>query len=84
MKLRRLLYGAVIAAVYAVISILCAPISYGPVQVRVSEVLTVLPAINAVAIFGVFVGCVVANLATGSVVDIIFGSLTTLVAAYLS
>lgn len=84
MKIRKILYGAVIAAVYAVISIVCAPISYGPVQVRLSEALTVLPAVTPVAIWGVFVGCLVANLVTGSVVDIVFGSLTTLVAAYFS
>ncbi len=84
MKIRQILYGAVIASVYAVVSILCAPISYGPVQVRLSEALTVLPAVTPVAIWGVFVGCFVANLVTGSVVDIVFGSLTTLVAAYCS
>lgn len=84
MKIRKILYAAVIAAVYAMASIICAPISYGPVQVRLSEALTVLPAFSPVAIWGVFVGCIVANLVTGSVVDIIFGSLTTLVAAYCS
>ncbi len=84
MKLRNTLYGAVIAAIYAVVSIVCAPICYGPVQVRLSEALTVLPAITPVAIWGVFVGCFVANLVTGSFIDIIFGSLTTLLAAYCS
>lgn len=84
MKLRLVLYGAVIASVYTAISVICAPISYGLVQVRIAEALTVLPAISPVGIWGVFVGCLVANLILGNVLDVIFGSLTTLLAGFLS
>ena len=60
---------AVIAAAYAALTIVLAPISYGPVQFRVS---------------GIFVGCILANLYTGSVLDIVFGSLATLLAGLLT
>ena len=72
---------AVIAAAYAVLTILLAPISYGPVQFRVSEALTVLPFLMPCTIWGLWIGCILANLYTGSVIDIVFGSLATLLAA---
>ena len=77
----KLAVSAVIAAVYAALTILLAPISYGPVQLRVSEALTVLPFLIPSTVWGLFAGCVLANLYTGSVLDIIFGSLATLGAA---
>lgn len=77
----KLAVSAVIAAVYAVLTIVLAPISYGPVQFRVSEALTVLPFLMPFTTWGLFVGCVLANLYTGSILDIIFGSLATLGAA---
>ena len=40
MKTKYLMQGAIIAAVYAVLTIMLAPISYGPMQVRVSEAMT--------------------------------------------
>ncbi len=80
-----LVQAALIAAVYATITIALAPISYGQLQVRVSEALTVLPFFTPAAIPGLFVGCIIANIfGGGGPIDIIFGSLATLVAAYLS
>lgn len=77
--------AALIAAMYIVLTIAFAPISYGPVQLRISEVLTVLPFFTPAAIPGLFVGCVVANIYGGQgPIDIIFGSLATLIAAYLT
>ena len=76
----RLATAAVIAAIYAALTIGLAPISYGPVQFRVSEVLTVLPFLIPSSVYGLAVGCVLANLYTGSVLDIAFGSLATLLA----
>lgn len=77
--------AALIAAVYAAVTIALAPISYGQLQVRVSEALTVLPFFTPAAIPGLFVGCIVANIfGGGGPIDIIFGSLATLLAAYLS
>ena len=75
---------AVVAAAYAALTIALAPISYGAVQFRVSEVLTILPFFVPGAVMGVFIGCILANLFTGSVFDIVFGSLATLLAGLLT
>lgn len=73
------------AAVYAVLTIVLAPISYGIMQVRVAEALTVLPVIDKAAIPGLFIGCLVANIVGGfGVIDIGLGSIFTLIAAYLT
>ena len=61
---------------YAVLTIMLAPISYGPMQVRVSEAMTVLPALTSAGIPGLLVGCVFANLlGPYGLIDIICGSL---------
>ena len=74
--------GAMIAAVYVVLTLVFAPISYGEVQVRVSEALTVLPFFMPAAVPGLFVGCLIANILGGAILpDIIFGSLATLLGA---
>ncbi|MDY6038730.1 MAG: QueT transporter family protein [Eubacterium sp.] len=85
MKNKKILFvtqAAMIAAVYVVITIALAPISFGEVQVRVSEALTIMPMFTAAAVPGVFIGCLIANVLGGAVLpDIIFGSLATLIAA---
>ena len=82
--------AAVIAAIYVVLTLLFAPFSYGEVQVRLSEALTILPVFTpaAVPVFtpaavpGLFVGCLLSNILGGCIVpDIIFGSLATLTGA---
>lgn len=80
---RSLCVSAVIAALYAALTLLLAPISYGNLQCRVSEAFTLLPMLLPQAIPGLFVGCVIANLFSPMVTiwDIIFGSLATLIAA---
>jgi uncharacterized membrane protein len=53
--------------------------------VRVSEALTVLPFIFPESILGLFIGCMIANIFGGlGVIDIVFGSLATLIAGYLT
>lgn len=77
--------AAVIAAMYAALTILLSFASSGLMQVRVAEALTVLPAFTPAAIPGLFVGCIVANIFAGNgAIDIVFGSLATLIAAFLS
>lgn len=74
--------AALIAAVYVVLCVVFAPISYGEVQVRVAEALVILPFFTPAAIPGLFVGCFLSNLIGGSVVlDVIGGSLATLLGA---
>lgn len=79
LKLTRI---AFIAALYAVLTIILQPISYGPVQVRVSESLTILPIFFPEAIPGLFLGCMIANIFGGfGIYDIVLGSILTLIAA---
>lgn len=83
-KTRFIVEAAILGAIYAVITILLAPISYGQIQVRVAEALTILPYFTPAAIPGLFVGCIIANIFGGSLMDIIFGSLASLIAGILS
>lgn len=85
MKTKPLIQGSVIASIYVVLTFLFAPISYGVMQVRISEALTILPYFTPVAIPGLFIGCLVANiLGPYGVIDMIFGSFATLLSAFLS
>ena len=84
---RRLAFAGILAAVYAVVTYLCMPFAYGSVQFRLSEALAVLCCFTPVAIPGMVVGCVVANIFTTlgfPVIDIVFGSLATLLACWIT
>jgi uncharacterized membrane protein len=84
-KLQYIVKAGLIGAIYFVLTIFLQPISYGVVQFRISEAMTILPFYTSAAIPGLFIGCFFANIFGGlGLVDIIFGSLTTLVAAYLT
>lgn len=84
-RIRYLTRAGVIAAVYVVLTVALRDLSFGPIQVRVSEALVILPIIDAAAIPGVFIGCLLSNIFGGfGLIDIIFGSLVTLAAAYLT
>lgn len=79
---RALARGAVIAALYAALTLMLAPLSYGEVQIRFSEALTLLPIVMPEAVPALFIGCLLANVLGGcSVFDIVFGSMATLLAA---
>ena len=74
-----------IAGIYIVITYLLAPISFGPLQFRAAEALTVLPIIYPEAIPALFIAVLIANIFGGlGLVDIVGGSLVTLLAAYLT
>lgn len=85
MKNKRVLFmtqGALIAAIYVVLTFSFATFSSGPIQVRLAEGLTILPYFTPAAIPGLFVGCLIGNLLAGSLLpDVIFGSLATLIGA---
>ncbi|MCR4869553.1 Uncharacterized membrane protein [Lachnospiraceae bacterium C10] len=79
--------AGIIAALYVVLTIFVASfnLASGAIQIRISEALTILPVFTPAAIPGLFIGCFLANTITGAVIyDVIFGSLTTLAAAYLT
>lgn len=83
-KVLYITHAAVIAALYVVLTMLANSLglaSYA-VQIRFSEALTILPFFTPAAIPGLFVGCLLSNiLAGGAILDIIFGSVATLIGA---
>lgn len=77
--------AAAVAAMYAALTLLLAPISFGYLQCRVSEALCVLPYIMPASGIGLFVGCLLGNLLTGAPwFDVVFGTLATGLAALLT
>ena len=85
MKNKKVLFltqAAMIAAIYVVLTVMFQAISFGEIQVRIAEALTILPAFTPAAIPGLFIGCIIGNIFGGSILpDIIFGSLATLIGA---
>ena len=82
---KKLIYPALVGAAYATLTMVLAPISYGGIQLRISEVLTLLPFFLPETAIGLFVGCALANtISTAGLLDIIFGSLATLLAGLLT
>ena len=74
--------AAVIAALYVVLVIMFNYCSFGPIQFRIAEALTILPYFTPAAIPGLFVGCLLSNILGGAAIwDIIFGSIATLIGA---
>lgn len=86
MKTNYLTQAALIAAVYAVLTMPFAAISTGAVQVRISEVLTILPYFTPAAIPGLAIGCLISNIFISQfgMIDIVFGTMATLIAAMIS
>ena len=85
-SLKRLATSSVIAALYVALTLSLPFLSFGAVQCRISEALTILPALTPAAIPGLAVGCAVANLfgMAASPVgawDILIGTCATLLAA---
>lgn len=84
--------ASLIAGIYILLVLIQIPmgtIAFGPIQLRLAEGLALLPLVESAAVPGLFVGCLVSNLMLASfsafgLVDIIGGSLVTLLAAYLT
>lgn len=77
--------AAVIAAIYVVLVFVFQSTSFGPIQFRVAEALTILPYFTPAAIPGVGIGCLLSNIIFGAdILDIVFGSAATFFAAFLS
>lgn len=83
-----LVRGSLIAALYTVLTLLIYPLGFGPVQIRFSEMLTILPVLFPEAVPGLTVGCFLSNLvgmATGSNMvggwDLLIGTAATALAA---
>lgn len=80
MTVRELTFSAILAAVYAALTLFLPVPQYVGIQLRVAEALSVLPFFFPAATPGLFVGCVIANLFSPYVLDVIFGSAATLLA----
>ena len=84
-SLAMLVQAAMIAAIYVILTLLANALGLAnyAVQVRFSEALTILPFFTPAAVPGLFVGCILSNILTGCMpLDVIFGSLATLLGAF--
>ena len=84
MNTKRLVRAAMVAALYVVLCLVLAPFSYGAVQVRLAEMLCLLPVFGAEYIVAVTLGCFLANLLGSTLVDVVFGTAATLLACLLT
>ena len=85
-RTKNITVAATVAALYIALTMLSYAfgLDKGAIQLRLSEALAVLPAMSGAAVPGVFVGCLLSSLLCGGhPLDILFGSLVTLVAAVL-
>ena len=82
-KIKQLVRGAIIAAIYATLCLVMPqPLTFGPIQLRIAETLTLLPFLFPEAVWGVTLGCLISNIfGSGFVIDIVFGTLATFLAA---
>lgn len=85
-KVQFMAQASMIAALYTALTVALAPVSYGAVQFRISEALCILPYFTPAAVPGLFLGCLISNgvgaaMGTTVVLDMIFGSLATLIGA---
>jgi len=85
LPVRSLAAAGLVAALYVALALLFAPVSFGQIQFRVAEALTLLPVLSPSSVPGLFAGCLLANLLAGQPwQDVAFGSLATLLAALLT
>ena len=71
----------IIGSLYVILTLVFYPISFGPIQVRISELMAILPLFCGEAIVGLTIGCLISNLLGNGILDIIFGTLATLISA---
>lgn len=76
----KLVKMAVVAAIYTVLTVMLAPISYGVIQFRISEIMVLLAFFNPIYIGGLTLGCLISNIFGGNgPLDIIFGTFATFI-----
>ncbi|NLO86511.1 MAG: QueT transporter family protein [Clostridiales bacterium] len=82
---RNLCISAIIAALYTALTLAFQAISFGAVQFRISEALTLLPVVLPQAVPGLAIGCLLSNLLAGAnIYDVVFGTLATMTAAVMT
>lgn len=73
--------GGMVAAIYVVLTLIFQPISFGAIQFRIAEAMTLMPIMTPYAMPGLFVGCLLANWLGGGIwFDVLLGSVATLLA----
>ena len=85
--IEKIVITAIIAALYVVLTSISGifGLSYSGIQFRLSEALTILPVFSPYAITGLTLGCFISNLSSPfGIVDLIFGTLSTFISAYLT
>lgn len=83
-KTQKIVTMGVVAALYAALTLALSAISFGPIQFRIAEVMTLLPLLGKEYIVALTIGCFLANvIGPYGVPDIIFGTLATLISVYL-
>ena len=79
---RSLVNAGLIGAIYVALTLIFQPISFGAIQFRIAEVMTLMPIMTPYAVPGLFVGCLLANWLGGGIwFDVALGSIATLLAA---
>ena len=79
---RKIAFAGVVAAIYVALTMAVAPLSYGPIQFRIAEVLCILPFFFPITVPALFIGCVIANLLSPyGILDVVAGSAASLLAA---
>lgn len=74
---------AMVAAIYSIVTILGGELSYGPIQIRFSELLNFLAFIDPWFIPGLVLGCAISNFFSFGLIDVFVGSFATLLSTYL-
>ena len=81
---KKLANTGIISAIYVALTLILMPISFGTVQVRLAEALTVLPLFIPESIIGLTIGCLISNLFGFGVIDVVFGTIATFLSAILT
>jgi len=80
-RTRKIAFAGAVAALYAALTIALSFIGYGPIQFRIAEALCVLPFFFPSSVWGIFIGCILANVLSPYPLDVVVGPIASLLAA---
>ncbi|CEO34992.1 citrulline cluster-linked gene [[Clostridium] sordellii] len=82
-KTKKIVMTSLVAAIYAVLTLVLGAISYGPIQFRIAEIMVLLAFIKKDYIWGLTIGCFLANvIGPYGAPDIVFGTTATFLSVY--
>ena len=83
METNKLVKGGIVIALYVVLTYAFSPLAYGPLQFRLSEIMTLLAFIDPFYVLPLTLGCAISNIGSPfGIIDVIFGSLASFLALY--